>query len=70
VDAVAKMIEELPPLGVAATKEKMAFAMSLLNLPALSDFSRQQNQFLHTTADRKEAQLSFLEKRKPVYHGR
>lgn len=70
VDAVAQMIEELPPLGVAATKEKMNFAMSLLNLPALNEFSRQQDRFLHTTADRKEAQTSFLEKRKPKYQGR
>jgi len=70
VDAVVGMIEELPPLGVAATKEKMAFAMSLLNLPALDQFGTQQDRFLHTTSDRKEAQASFLEKRKPEYRGR
>ncbi len=70
VDAVAKMIEELPPLGVAATKEKMAFAMGLMNLPAVVDYGYRQDLYLHTTDDRKEAQASFLEKRKPEYHGR
>lgn len=70
VDTVVQMLQDLPPLGLAATKEKMNFAMTLLNLPALAEFSRRQDQFLHTTADRKEAQAAFLEKRKPVFHGR
>jgi hypothetical protein len=48
----------------------MNFAMTLLNLPALAEFSRRQDQFLHTTSDRKEAQAAFLEKRKPVFQGR
>jgi enoyl-CoA hydratase/carnithine racemase len=70
VDIVATMIEELPPLAVAATKEKMAFSMSLLNLPAVMDYGLRQDLFLHTTSDRKEAQAAFLEKRKPQFQGR
>jgi enoyl-CoA hydratase/carnithine racemase len=70
VDAVAHLIEELPPLAVAATKEKMAFALSLLNMQAVIDYGFRQDLFLHTTEDRKEAQRAFLEKRKPEYHGR
>ncbi len=70
VDAVARLIEELPPLGVAATKEKMSFALSLLNMEAIIDFGLKQDLFLHGTEDRKEAQRAFLEKRKPEYHGR
>lgn len=69
VDTVAHMLEELPPLGVAATKEKMAFALSLLDMQAIVDYGLQQDLFLHTTEDRKEAQRAFLEKRKPEYHG-
>lgn len=70
VDAVAAMIEALPPLAVAATKEKMAFTLSLLNQQAVIDYGFQQDLFLHTTADRKEAQQAFLEKRAPQFHGR
>ena len=70
VDTVARLIEDLPPLGVAATKEKMAFALSLLSMQAVIDYGLQQDLFLHTTSDRKEAQRAFLEKRKPEYHGR
>jgi enoyl-CoA hydratase/carnithine racemase len=70
VDAVARMLEDLPPLAVAATKEKMAFALSLLNMQAVIDYGFRQDLFLHTTQDRKEAQRAFLEKRKPEYHGR
>ena len=70
VDAVARMIEELPPLAVAATKEKMAFTLSLLNLPAVMDYGLRQDLFLQTTSDRQEAQQAFLEKRKPQFHGR
>ncbi len=70
VDAVAHLLEELPPLAVAATKEKMIFALSLLNMQAVIDYGFRQDLFLHTTEDRKEAQRAFLEKRKPEYHGR
>lgn len=70
VDTVVGMLEDLPPLAVAATKEKMAFTLSLLNLQAVVDYGFRQDLFLHTTQDRKEAQLAFLEKRKPVFHGR
>ncbi len=70
VDTVAHLLEELPPLAVEATKEKMAFAMSLMNMQAVIDYGFRQDLFLHTTQDRKEAQKAFLEKRKPVYHGR
>lgn len=70
VDAVAHLLEELPPLAVAATKEKMAFALSLLNMQAVIDYGFRQDLFLHTTEDRNEAQRAFLEKRKPEYHGR
>ena len=70
VDAVARLLEDLPPLGVAATKEKMAFALSLLNMEAVIDYGFRQDLFLHTTSDRKEAQRAFLEKRKPEFHGR
>ena len=70
VDAVAHLLEELPPLAVAATKEKMAFALSLLNMQAVIDYGFRQDLYLHTTEDRKEAQRAFLEKRKPEYHGR
>lgn len=70
VDTVARMIEDLPPLGVAATKQRMAFISTLQGQYALNDFSGAQNRFLHTTADRKEAQTAFLEKRKPKFEGR
>lgn len=70
VDAVAHLLEDLPPLAVAATKEKMAFALSVLNMQAVIDYGLQQDLYLHTTEDRKEAQSAFLEKRKPEYHGR
>lgn len=70
VDGVAHLLEDLPPLAVAATKEKMAFALSVLNMPAVIDYGLQQDLYLHTTEDRKEAQRAFLEKRKPEYHGR
>jgi enoyl-CoA hydratase/carnithine racemase len=70
VDTIAHLLEELPPLGVAATKEKMAFALSLLDMQAIIDYGLQQDLFLHTTEDRKEAQRAFLEKRKPEYRGR
>ena len=70
VDAVAKLLEELPPLAVAATKEKMAFALSLLNMPAIIEYGFRHDAFLHTTEDRKEAQKAFLEKRKPRFEGR
>jgi 2-(1,2-epoxy-1,2-dihydrophenyl)acetyl-CoA isomerase len=70
VDAVAQLLEGVPPLGVAATKEKMHFALSLLHMPAINDYGLQQDLFLHTTEDRKEAQQAFLEKRKPEYQGR
>lgn len=70
VDGVARLLEELPPFAVAATKEKMAFALSLLNMQAVIDYGFRQDLFLHTTEDRKEAQRAFLEKRKPEYHGR
>jgi 2-(1,2-epoxy-1,2-dihydrophenyl)acetyl-CoA isomerase len=70
VDTVAHLLAELPPLAVAATKEKMAFALSLLNMQAVIDYGFRQDLFLHTTEDRKEAQRAFLEKRKPEYHGR
>lgn len=70
VDAVAHLLEELPPLAVAATKEKMAFALSLLNMQAVIDYGFRQDLFLHTTEDRQEAQRAFLEKRTPEYHGR
>ncbi len=70
VDGVARLLEELPPLAVAATKEKMAFALSLLNMQAVIDYGFRQDLFLHTTDDRNEAQRAFLEKRKPEYHGR
>ena len=70
VDTVARMIEELPPLGVAATKQRMAFIMSLQNQQALNDFCAAQNKLLHSTADRKEAQTAFLEKRTPKFQGR
>lgn len=70
VDTVAHLLEELPPLAVAATKETMAFALSLLNMQAVIDYESRQDLFLHATEDRKEAQRAFLEKRKPEYHGR
>jgi 2-(1,2-epoxy-1,2-dihydrophenyl)acetyl-CoA isomerase len=70
VDTVARMIEELPPLAVAATKQKMGFTLSLLQLQAINDYGLAKDLFLHTTADRKEAQTAFLEKRKPQFHGR
>lgn len=70
VDTVAHLLERLPPLAVAATKEKMAFALSLLNMQAVIDYGFRQDLFLHTTEDRKEAQRAFLEKRTPEYHGR
>jgi enoyl-CoA hydratase/carnithine racemase len=70
VDTVAHLLEELPPLAVAATKEKMAFALGLLSMEAIIDYGLKQDLFLHTTEDRKEAQRAFLEKRKPEYHGR
>ena len=70
VETLVRMLEELPPLAVAATKEKMAFTLSLLNLQAVVDYGFRQDLFLHTTQDRKEAQAAFLEKRKPVFHGR
>ncbi|MFB3779260.1 MAG: enoyl-CoA hydratase/isomerase family protein [Bryobacteraceae bacterium] len=70
VDAVAQLLEAVPPLGVAATKTKMNFALSLLQYTAIHEFGLQQDLFLHTTEDRKEAQRAFLDKRKPVYQGR
>ena len=70
VDAVAKMIEELPPLGVAATKQQMNFALAAMGANLVPSMSQYQGKFLHTTEDRKEAQQSFLEKRKPKYKGR
>lgn len=70
VDTVARMLEELPPLGVAATKQRMAFISSLQNQQALTDFCAAQNKVLHSSADRKEAQTAFLEKRKPKFQGR
>lgn len=70
VDTVARMIEDLPPLAVAATKEKMAFTLSLLNMQAVIDYGYQRDLFLHTTSDRKEAQTAFLEKRRPRFQGR
>jgi hypothetical protein len=48
----------------------MAFTLSLLNLQAVIDYGFRHDLFLHTTSDRKEAQLAFLEKRKPQFHGR
>jgi len=70
VDTVVQMLEVLPPLAVAATKEKMAFALSQMGMQAVLDYGFRQDLFLHTTQDRKEAQAAFLEKRKPVFHGR
>lgn len=70
VDTVAHLLEELPPLAVAATKEKMALALNVLNMDAIIDYGLKQDLFLHTTEDRKEAQRAFLEKRKPEYRGR
>jgi enoyl-CoA hydratase/carnithine racemase len=70
VDAAVQMLEGLPPLAVAATKEKMAFTLSQMGLQSVVDYGFRQDLFLHTTQDRKEAQAAFLEKRKPVFHGR
>ena len=70
VDAVVKMLEVLPPLAVAATKEKMTFALSQMGMQSVLDYGFRQDLFLHTTQDRKEAPAAFLEKRKPVFHGR
>jgi 2-(1,2-epoxy-1,2-dihydrophenyl)acetyl-CoA isomerase len=70
VDTVARLLEDLPPLAVAATKETMGFALSLLNMQAVVDYGFRQDRFLHTTSDRREAQGAFLEKRKPEYQGR
>jgi len=70
VDAVVQMLEGLPPLAVAATKEKMAFTLSQMGLQSVVDYGFRQDLFLHTTQDRKEAQAAFLEKRKPVFKGR
>lgn len=70
VDAVVQMLEGLPPLAMAATKEKMAFALSQMGQQAVLDFGLRQDLFLHNSQDRKEAQAAFLEKRKPVFHGR
>ena len=69
VDAVVKMLETLPPLAMAATKEKMAFALAQMGQQSVLDYGFRQDLFLHTTQDRKEAQAAFLEKRKPVFHG-
>jgi 2-(1,2-epoxy-1,2-dihydrophenyl)acetyl-CoA isomerase len=70
VEAVVQMLEVLPPLAVAATKEKMAFTLSQMGSQAIVDYGFRQDLFLHTTQDRKEAQAAFLEKRKPSFHGR
>jgi enoyl-CoA hydratase/carnithine racemase len=70
VEAVAQILEALPPLAVAATKEKMAFALSQMGLQAVVDYGFRQDLSLHATQDRQEAQAAFLEKRKPVFHGR
>lgn len=70
VDAVVQMLQTLPPLAMAATKDKMAFALAQMGSQAVLDYGLRQDLFLHTTQDRKEAQAAFLEKRKPVFYGR
>lgn len=70
VDTVAAMLEDLPPLAVAATKEQMNLVLAEMGVDQMLRYAEAQSKYLHTTEDRKEAQRAFIEKRKPVYKGR
>ncbi len=70
VDRVATMLEELPPLALAATKAQMNFALSAMGMELVGALGTEQGKVIHATEDRAEAQRAFLEKRKPVFKGR
>jgi enoyl-CoA hydratase/carnithine racemase len=69
VDKVATMLEDLSPLTLAATKDMMNTALSAQGSEVVRILNVWQNNYLHATEDRKEAQASFLEKRKPKFVG-
>ena len=71
LDAAKSMAEEIasnPPLAVRATKQIQN--RQLPDLQHLDRMEREANAPTSDSEDRREAILSFLEKRKPVYEGR
>jgi 2-(1,2-epoxy-1,2-dihydrophenyl)acetyl-CoA isomerase len=69
VDAIARKLAALPPLGLAATKE-MIRASWQHSLDQELDLQRDAMRRLGFTEDYREGVAAFLEKRKPTFSGR
>lgn len=67
--ALGKSILKMPPLGVSAIKEVIQLGQDVPLETALQ-LERKAFQLLFDSEDQKEGMNAFLEKRKPVYHGR
>ncbi|MBI3980301.1 MAG: enoyl-CoA hydratase/isomerase family protein [Chloroflexi bacterium] len=69
VAAMAELLAAQPPLGMTYTKRAMNFVLDHAGYDQAEDFGLECRRILHQTADRREAQRSFLERRRGVYVG-
>lgn len=59
----------LPPLGLESTKASQNLLLDMAGFGAHVESSVARNRFLFTTADAREARLSFVQKRRPKFTG-
>ncbi len=65
--AKAKQVMLNTPFGVALTKEGMWSALEIPGMQAAIDLENRQQIMVSATADHREAQAAFLERRAPIY---
>jgi enoyl-CoA hydratase/carnithine racemase len=61
---------DIPPLGLALAKRCVYKALEAPDLETQINYEMLTGKTLGQTEDRTEAVRSFMEKRKPVYHGK
>ncbi len=66
---IADRIATLPPLAVRQIKD-IVIAGADASLPSALILERNGHSILKNTEDHKEGVAAFIEKRKPVFHGR